>query len=114
MKKYILAIDQGTTSTRAILFDHDGNACFMAQREVECLFPQSGWVETDALTLWVSVIDVVNEVLVKANIKMDSIDSIGLTNQRETTIIWDRATGRPIYNAIVWQCRRTSDYCNAL
>ena len=112
MKKYILAIDQGTTSTRAILFDHDGNACFMAQREVECLFPQSGWVETDALTLWVSVIDVVNEVLVKANIKMDSIDSIGLTNQRETTIVWDKKTGMPVYHAIVWQSRQSDMICD--
>lgn len=112
MKKYILAIDQGTTSTRAILFDHDGNACFMAQREVECLFPQSGWVETEALALWVSVIDVVNEVLVKANIKMDNVDSIGLTNQRETTIIWDKKTGMPVYHAIVWQSRQSADICD--
>ena len=112
MKKYILAIDQGTTSTRAILFDHDGNACFMAQREVECLFPQSGWVETDALALWVSVIDVVNEVLVKANINMDSIDSIGVTNQRETTIVWDKKTGMPVHHAIVWQSRQSDTICD--
>lgn len=111
-KKYILAIDQGTTSTRAILFDHNGDACFMAQREVECLFPQSGWVETDALGLWVSVIDVVNEILVKANIKMEDIDSIGITNQRETTIVWDKKTGMPVYHAIVWQSRQSDTICD--
>ena len=76
MKKYILSIDQGTTSSRAILFDYDGHICSMAQREIECLFPHRGWVELDALGIWVSVIDVVNEVLVKANVTMDSVDSI--------------------------------------
>lgn len=114
MKKYILAIDQGTTSSRAILFDHNGQACHIAQREVKCLFPQPGWVEADALSIWVSVIDVVNEVLVKANIKMSDIDSIGLTNQRETTVIWDKETGLPVYNAIVWQSRQTADICESL
>ena len=92
MKKFILAIDQGTTSSRAILFDHEGHAYFMAQREVTCLFPHSGWVEADALAIWVSVIDVTNEVLVKANAKWSDIDSIGVTNQRETTIVWDKKT----------------------
>ena len=112
MKKYILAIDQGTTSSRAILFDHDGRACFMAQREVTCLFPHSGWVEADALAIWVSVIDVTNEVLVKANIKWNDIDSIGVTNQRETAVVWDKKTGMPIYNAIVWQSRQSADICD--
>ncbi len=112
--KYILAIDQGTTSTRAILFDHKGQACFVAQREVACLFPHSGWVEADALTIWVSVIDVVNEVLVKANIRMDSIDSIAITNQRETSVVWDRKTGMPVYNAIIWQSRQSADICDKL
>lgn len=112
MKKYILAIDQGTTSTRAILFDHDGNSCFMAQREVECLFPKAGWVEVDALSLWVSVIDVINEILVKSNLSMDSIDSIGITNQRETTVIWDKKTGLPVANAIVWQSRQSDQICD--
>lgn len=112
MKKYILAIDQGTTSTRAILFDHEGNPCYIAQREVECLFPKPGWVETDALALWVSVIDVVNEVLVKANIKMDSVDSIGITNQRETAIVWDKKTGMPVYHAVVWQSRQSDYICD--
>ena len=111
MEKFILAIDQGTTSTRAILFDHSGNARFMAQREVECIFPHSGWVEQDALSLWISVIDVTNEVLVKANITFSSIDSIGITNQRETAVIWDKETGMPVSKAIVWQSRQTYEIC---
>ena len=113
-KPYILAIDQGTTSTRAILFDHSGKACFIAQREVACIFPHPGWVEADALSIWVSVIDVVNEVLVKANIKFDSIDSIGVTNQRETTVLWDKKTGMPVYHAIVWQSRQSAAICDSL
>lgn len=113
MKKYILAIDQGTTSTRAILFNELGKCCFMAQREVTCLYPQSGWVESDPLELWVSVISVVNEVLVKANITMEEVDSIGLTNQRETTIVWDKKTGLPVYNAIIWQSRQSADICDS-
>ena len=111
MEKFIMAIDQGTTSTRAILFDKLGQARYMAQREVECLFPHSGWVEQDALVIWISVIDVVNEVLVKANITFDSVDSIGITNQRETAIVWDKETGMPVSNAIVWQSRQTFDIC---
>ena len=113
MKKYILSIDQGTTSSRAILFDHDGRVCSMAQREVECLFPKPGWVEADALGIWVSVIDVVNEVLVKENVTIDSVDSIGITNQRETSIVWDKKTGLPVYHAIVWQSRQSADICDA-
>jgi glycerol kinase len=112
MAKYILAIDQGTTSTRAILFSHEGNPIYIAQREVECLFPKSGGVESDALALWVSVIDVVNEVLVKGHISMDDIDSIGITNQRETTIVWDKKTGLPVYNAIIWQSRQSDYICD--
>ena len=111
MKKYILSIDQGTTSSRAILFDHEGRACSTAQREVECLFPQPGWVETDALGIWVSAIDVVNEVLVKENITMDNVESIGIANQRETAIVWDKNTGLPVYHAIVWQSRQSSSIC---
>ena len=114
MRKYILSIDQGTTSSRAILFDHQGHVCSMAQREVECLFPKPGWVEADALGIWVSVIDVVNEVLVKENVTMDSVDSIGITNQRETAIIWDKNTGLPVYHAIVWQSRQSADICERL
>ena len=111
MEKYILSIDQGTTSSRAILFDHNGRVCSMAQREVECLFPKPGWVEADALGIWVSVIDVVNEVLVKENVTMESVDSIGITNQRETSIVWDKKTGLPVYHAIVWQSRQSADIC---
>ena len=114
MQKFILSVDQGTTSSRAILFDHEGHVCAIAQREVECLFPKPGWVEADALGIWVSVIDVVNEVLVKANITMDSVDSIGITNQRETSIVWDKETGLPVYHAIIWQSRQSADICDAL
>ena len=114
MKQFILSIDQGTTSSRAILFDHEGHVCSMAQREVECLFPHSGWVEQDALSLWISVIDVVNEVLVKANITFSSIDSFGITNQRETAVVWDRKTGMPVAKAIVWQSRQTYEICQRL
>ncbi len=114
MKKYILSIDQGTTSSRAILFDHEGRVCSIAQREVECLFPKPGWVEADALGIWVSVIDVVNEVLVKENVTMDSVDSIGITNQRETAIIWDKNTGLPVYHAVVWQSRQSANICEKL
>ena len=114
MKKYILSIDQGTTSTRAILFDHAGHAINSATREVFCSFPQSGWVEVNALSIWVSVIDVCNEILVNENISWDNIDSIGLTNQRETTVIWDKRTGLPIYNAIVWQSRQSASICDKM
>lgn len=112
MKKYILSIDQGTTSSRAILFDHEGTARFVAQREIKCLFPYPGWVEADALSIWVSVIDVINEVLIKANITMKEVDSIGLSNQRETSVIWEKETGMPIYHAIVWQSRQSGDICD--
>ena len=112
--KYVLSIDQGTTSSRAILFDKTGQKIQMAQREVKCLFPNSGWVEADAVSIWVSVMDVINEVLIKANLTIDDIDSIGLTNQRETTVVWNKKTGLPVYNAIVWQSRQSADICEAL
>ena len=111
--KYILAIDQGTTSTRAILFTHDGQPFQTGQKEVECLYPKSGWVETDALSIWISVLDVVNEVTVKANITLDDVDSIGITNQRETTVVWDKNTGLPVAPAIVWQSRQSAEICDA-
>lgn len=114
MKKYILSIDQGTTSTRAILFDHQGKACFQSQREIQCFFPHSGWVEQDPNDIWISVIDVVNEVLVKSNEKFSSIAAMGITNQRETTIVWEKETGRPVYPAIVWQSRQSQDICDHL
>ena len=112
MEKYILTIDQGTTSTRAILVDKEGRVVNMTQEEVVCTFPHSGWVETDALSVWVSVINVVNELLVKENITWKNIDSIGLTNQRETTVVWDKKTGMPICPAIVWQSRQSADICD--
>ena len=112
--KYVLSIDQGTTSSRAILFDKSGQKIQIAQREVKCLFPNSGWVEADALSIWVSVMDVINEVLIKANLTIDDVDAIGLTNQRETTVVWNKKTGMPVYNAIVWQSRQSADICEAL
>ena len=112
--KYVLAIDQGTTSSRAMLFDKHGQPFQMAQREVKCLFPNSGWVEADAISIWVSVMDVINEVLIKANISIDDISAVGLTNQRETTIVWDKKTGMPVYNAIIWQSRQSAEICDRL
>ena len=112
--KYVLSIDQGTTSSRAILFDKTGQKIQIAQREVKCLFPNSGWVEADAIAIWVSVMDVINEVLIKSNLTVDDIDSIGLTNQRETTVVWNKKTGMPVYNAIVWQSRQSAPICEAL
>ena len=114
MKKYILSIDQGTTSTRAILFNHEGQVIGIAQNEVECLFPRSGWVEQDALSIWISVVSSISELTIKCNITMDDIDSIGITNQRETSIIWDKQTGMPICKAIVWQSRQSAPICDAL
>ncbi|MCD8203865.1 MAG: glycerol kinase GlpK [Coprobacillus sp.] len=111
MEKYILSIDQGTTSSRAILFDSKGHIFQSAYREIKNYFPKSGWVEIDPQELWISVIEVVNEVLVKANITYSSIDSIGITNQRETVVVWDKKSGLPIYNAINWQSRQSSEIC---
>ncbi len=111
MEKYILAIDQGTTSTRALLYNHQGEAIFKAMREVKCLFPKPGYVEASAIEIWISVVDVINEVLIKANIDFTQIDSIGLTNQRETTIMWEKDTGKPVYNAIIWQSRQSAYIC---
>ena len=112
MKKYILAIDQGTTSTRAILIDAKGNAAFKAQRPVDCLFPSPGWVEVDADRIWISVIDVINELLVVSGATMDDVAAIGITNQRETTVVWDKATGKAVHNAIVWQSKQTQELCD--
>ena len=110
--KYILSIDQGTTSSRAILFDNESNVIFKAQMEVKCYFPNDGWVEQNPNDIYISVLNVINECLVNANITYSDIDSIGITNQRETTIIWNKKTGVPIYNAIVWQSRQSLDICN--
>ena len=112
MNKYILAIDQGTTSSRAIVFDKKGVQISCAQREVQCLYPHPGWVEADPIAIWVSVIDVITEVMIKGRISQKDIDSIGITNQRETTVVWDRITGEPVYNAIVWQSRQSASICD--
>ncbi|MBS1668006.1 MAG: glycerol kinase GlpK [Bacteroidetes bacterium] len=113
-EKFILALDQGTTSSRAILFDHSGNIINTAQKEFKQIYPQPAWVEHDAEEIWSSQYGVLAEVLAKKNINTQQIAAIGITNQRETTIVWDRKTGKPIYHAIVWQDRRTADYCNQL
>ena len=109
--KYILAIDQGTTSSRALIFNKFGKVEFKSQMEIECLFPKEGWVEQNALDVWVSVINVINDALAKMNITVDDIYAIGITNQRETTVIWDKKTGLPVYNAIVWQSRQSASIC---
>jgi glycerol kinase len=113
-KKYILALDQGTTSSRAILFDHGGNIVSVSTKEFEQIFPKPGWVEHDPMEIWGSQIGVAQETIQKAGIEPEEIAAIGITNQRETTIIWDKKTGKPVYNAIVWQCRRTAAICDAI
>lgn len=112
--KFILALDQGTTSSRAIIFDHSGSIVTVAQKEFTQYFPYAGWVEHDPEEIWSSQFSVMAEVLAKSGIPTDQLAAIGITNQRETTIVWDRATGKPICNAIVWQDRRTAEYCDAL
>ena len=111
---YILALDQGTTSSRAILFDHDGNIITTAQKEFTQIYPQPGWVEHDAEEIWSTQFSVMAEVIAKQNINTRQIAGIGITNQRETTVVWDKASGKPIYNAIVWQDRRTAAFCDEL
>ena len=109
MEKYIIALDAGTTSNRAIVFNKDREIVSIAQTEFTQIYPQPGWVEHDATEIWATQQGVINEVIAKAQISYEQIDSIGITNQRETTVVWDKKTGRPIYNAIVWQSRQTSD-----
>ncbi|MDG1494998.1 MAG: glycerol kinase GlpK [Porticoccaceae bacterium] len=113
-KKLILAMDQGTTSSRAILFDQHYAIVAQSQQEFDQHFPDSGWVEHNALDIWQTSIDTAKQVLVEAGIDAQQVAAIGITNQRETTLLWDRHTGEPIYNAIVWQDRRTAEYCNGL
>lgn len=112
--KYILSLDQGTTSSRAILFNHSGKIIGMAQKEITQIYPQPGWVEHDAMEIWGTQIGVAREVIETVGIRPEAIAAIGITNQRETTVVWDKLTGRPICNAIVWQCKRTADMCNKL
>ena len=113
-KKYIMALDRGTTSSRCIIFDKDGNIIKIAQKEFEQIYPNPGWVEHDAMEIWGSQSGVMREAVDTAGINPEEIAAIGITNQRETTVVWDKKTGKPIYNAIVWQCRRTSEICDQL
>ncbi|WP_432664548.1 glycerol kinase GlpK [Wukongibacter baidiensis] len=113
-KKYILALDQGTTSSRAIIFNHDGEIVKVAQKEFTQIYPKAGWVEHDPMEIWGSQSGVAREVLETAGIRPEEIAAIGITNQRETTVVWDKNTGKPVYNAIVWQCRRTASICDEL
>ena len=114
MKKYIMALDQGTTSSRAIIFDKNGGIVSLVQREFPQIFPKEGWVEHNPMAIWSTQIAACTEALMKIGGSWDEICGIGITNQRETVVVWDRTTGTPIYNAIVWQCRRTADYCEEL
>ena len=114
MSKYVMALDQGTTSSRAIIFDEHQNIVNMAQKEFTQHYPKAGWVEHDPLEIYASQYGVLVEVLARSGMEAGEISAIGITNQRETTIVWDKNTGRPVYNAIVWQCRRTSDFCTNL
>ncbi len=114
MKDFILSLDQGTTSSRAIVFNHNGVASGLARREFTQYYPQPGWVEHDPEEIWAAQSGVASEALSKAGLRASDIAAIGITNQRETTVVWNRKTGRPLYNAIVWQDRRTSDYCDRL
>lgn len=114
MKKYIMALDAGTTSNRCILFNQQGELCSVAQREFTQYFPKPGWVEHDADEIWASMLGVAVEAMNKIGASAENIAGIGITNQRETAIVWDKNTGEPIYHAIVWQCRRTSEYCDTL
>ena len=114
MDKYILALDQGTTSSRAIVFDHEGNIRSVAQKEFTQHFPRPGWVEHDPMEIWSSEASVIAEAITRMDINGLNIAGIGITNQRETTIVWDARTGDPVYNAIVWQDRRTADYCESI
>ncbi len=114
MKKYIMALDQGTTSSRCILFEKDGRIASMVQREFAQIFPTEGWVEHDPMTIWSTQVATATEALLKIGGTWDEVYGIGITNQRETVVVWDKKTGTPVYNAVVWQCRRTADYCEEL
>ena len=114
MAKYVMALDAGTTSNRCILFNEKGEMCSVAQREFTQYFPKPGWVEHDADEIWASMLGVAVEAMTKIGADASKIAAIGITNQRETAIVWDKNTGVPVYHAIVWQCRRTSEYCDSL
>ena len=114
MSKYVMALDAGTTSNRCIIFDREGNQVAVAQKEFKQIYPHPGWVEHDPMEIWATQLGVAQEAILKARTEAKEIAAIGITNQRETTIVWDKNTGLPVYNAIVWQCRRTADYCESL
>ncbi|MFN6204752.1 MAG: FGGY family carbohydrate kinase, partial [Acidobacteriota bacterium] len=114
MADYILALDQGTTSSRAIIFNRQGQIIKIAQQEFTQIYPEAGWVEHDAEEIWTTQLNCAREAIAGAGITASDIAAIGITNQRETTVVWDRATGKPIHNAIVWQCRRTASICDKL
>ena len=114
MSKYVVAIDQGTTSSRAIVFDYEQNMVSVAQKEFTQIYPHEGWVEHNASEIWATQFGVLQEAIQIAGVKPEEIAAIGITNQRETTVVWDKNTGEPIYNAIVWQCRRTAPICDEL
>ncbi|HRG92798.1 MAG TPA: FGGY family carbohydrate kinase, partial [Chitinophagaceae bacterium] len=114
MSHFILALDQGTTSSRSLIFDHQGNIKGLAQKEFKQIYPQPGWVEHDANEIWSTQFGTIAEAMANAHITMKQIAGIGITNQRETTVLWDRKTSLPVYNAIVWQDRRTAAYCDEL
>ena len=114
MEQFILSLDQGTTSSRAILFNKKGEAAYVAQKEFTQYFPQPGWVEHNANEIWGTILACIATVLSENNISPEQIAGIGITNQRETTVVWDKETGKPVYNAIVWQSRQTADICNEL
>lgn len=114
MEKYLMALDQGTTSSRCIIFDKSSNIISMAQKEITQIYKKAGWVEHDPMEIWSVQLSTAAEALARAGLRHSDINAIGITNQRETTILWNKHTGRPVYNAIVWQCRRTSEYCDLL
>ena len=114
MKKYIISLDEGTTSARSVLIDHEGKIAGVAQREFEQHYPHPGWVEHDPMDILSAQLGTMTELLVSNDVQASEIDSIGITNQRETTVVWNRETGEPIFNAIVWQCRRTASIVDAL
>lgn len=114
MSKYIIALDQGTTSSRCIIFDYYGKIAAKAQKEITQIFPKPGWVEHDPMEIYKTQLEVISEAIKASNAKMDEFVAIGITNQRETTVVWNKETGKPIYNAIVWQCRRTAKMIDKL
>ncbi len=113
-RKYIIALDQGTTSSRTVVLDHDANIICSSQREFSQIYPKAGWVEHDPLEIYATQYSTMTEALAHAGIQTDQVAAIGITNQRETTIVWNKKTGKPVYNAIVWQCRRTAEICEEL